>query len=55
MDRALVAPHAPARVVEPVLVVEGDEEPKDGEEHDDVAREHQAAGAPLDLERQKFR
>ena len=35
-------------VLKPVLVVKGHEEPKDGEEHDDVSRENEARGAPLD-------
>ena len=44
------SPHSPSGVLEGVLVVEGDEEAEDGEEHDGVADDHQHAGTPVDLE-----
>ena len=39
----------PGGVLEWVFVVEGHEEPEDGEEHDSVAGDHQQSSSPVNL------
>ncbi len=41
----------PGGVFERVFVVEGHEEPQDGEEHDGVAGDHQHRGTPMNLKK----
>jgi hypothetical protein len=39
----------PGGVLEGVFVVEGHEEPEDGQEHDGVASDHQKSSSPVNL------
>ena len=42
--------YSPGGILEPVLIVESQEEAVDGEKHDDVASHHQAASPRQNLE-----